>query len=244
MSSSSDDGAPEWIPAEMMRRLEANDPQAWLEFLQKVHASARAAIQAALTEDASNAPRAAKRLLNAYRRDEEEVHLALDLAWTSFQGRFLKKQWSADQIQTEADCAACLIGVAYNRWQRLRYRDRQIGRQTGLGSYRGADDDGTSLLDQHPDPGPGPEEDVDLNDFLKVMEQVLEEFTRPFNEEDRRVIFLHYYEKKNPSEIHRLLGVKLARCQDLIRLWRVHLTQRFPNTLDFRDLQNGPTDVE
>ena len=100
-----------------------------------VHAAARAAIDHALAAREVPAVKEARRLVRAYQNDPADVHVALDLAWTSFRSHFLERA-SPGELRTEADCAALLIGVAYNRWQRERYRDRQFRRQTALGRGR------------------------------------------------------------------------------------------------------------
>jgi hypothetical protein len=219
------------IPAGLLARLEQNDPAAWLEFFHRVYAAARAAIDQALAARGVPAVKEARRLVRAYQNDPADVHVALDLAWTSFRSHFLERT-APNELRTEADCAALLIGVAYNRWQRERYRDRQFRRQTALGAAATAGD-GPSLIEQFPDPAPGPEDEVDLADFQSAIDQEVETFTRHLGDVDRQIVHLTFFERKTPRQIKEQLGVSEARSQDVPRLWRLHLLQRYPKTLDF-----------
>jgi DNA-directed RNA polymerase specialized sigma24 family protein len=219
----------ESISLVFLERLEKGDPSAWLEFFHKIYATARGAIDNALAARDLSGVKEARRLVRAYQDDPADVHVALDLAWTSFQSHFLDRTKSR-VLKTEADCAALLIRVAYNRWQRERYRERQVRRQMALGA---ASSDGPSLIEQYSDLGPGPEDEVDLADFQAALDQEVIHFTQHLSDVDRKIVYMTYFERKTPREIKEQLGVSQAKSQDVPRLWRLHLLQRYPKTLDF-----------
>jgi DNA-directed RNA polymerase specialized sigma24 family protein len=171
----------------------------------------------------------ARRLVRAYQDDPADAHVALDLAWTSFRCHFLDRTRSRE-LNTVADCAALLIRVAYNRWQRERYRERQVRHQAALGAAYG---NFPNLIEQHPDLGPGPEDEVDLADFRAALDQEVIHFTRHLSDVDREIVYLTFFGRKSPREIKEQLGVSQAKSQDVPRLWRLHLLQRYPKTLDF-----------
>jgi DNA-directed RNA polymerase specialized sigma24 family protein len=210
-------------------RLDSGDSIAWLEFFQRVYETARAVINEALGSRGLSAVGEARRLARVYQEDQADVHVALDLAWTSFRCHFLERT-SSRELRTDADCAALLIRVAYNRWQRDRYRDRQSRLQVARGA---ACRDGSSLIERHADPGPGPEDEIDLADFRQALDREVVHFTQHLSDIDRRIVYLTYFERRTPREIKELLGISQAKSQDVPRLWRLHLLKRFPQTLEF-----------
>jgi DNA-directed RNA polymerase specialized sigma24 family protein len=225
----SEDSSRQSISLSLLKRLEQDDSAAWLEFFQIVYETARGAVDQALSSQDFNGVKVARWLVKAYQADAVDVHVALDLAWTSFRSHFLDRT-KAGELKTEADCAALLIRVAYNRWQRERYRDRQIRRQVTLGSGSG---DGPSRLENHPDSRPDPEEEIDLADFQAALDQEVLFFTQHLSAVDRQIVHLTFFERKTPREIKERLGVSEAKSQDVPRLWRLHLLQRYPHSLDF-----------
>jgi DNA-directed RNA polymerase specialized sigma24 family protein len=84
-----------------------------------------------------------------------------------------------------------------------------------------------------PAPHEGPEVEVDLADFRKAIEAELDRFTKHLSDVKREIIRLSFFERKTPQEIHELLGVSVAKCKEVPRLWLRHLAQRYPVTLDF-----------
>ena len=196
--------------------------------------TALAALDRALTPGDRDTGKEARRLVKeAYRDDLPGAMGALGSAWESFRGHFLKKDRPPDEMRTAADCAAWLIGVAYNRWQRERYQTRRSQGQQALGAFVAQGGSGPSLLERTPAPHEGHEIEVDLADFRKALEDELERFTRHLSVVKRQIIRLSFFEGKTPQEIHELLGVSVSKCKEVPSLWRRHLAQRYPVTLDF-----------
>jgi len=221
------------IPSGLLNRLTQDEPEAWAEFFQRVYPSAISAIESALQAPQTGARKEAVRLVEAYPNDPAGAQFAINLAWDSFRKHFLKKEKPFDEIRTASDFAAWLIGVAYNGWQRGRYRDRQFRRQVALGSACRRHGDGLSSLSLRADPHEGPEVAVDLADFSRALHEELTKFTRYLTDVDRRIIYLSFFEGKTPREIKAIVGASVSKCEEAPRLWMRHLAQRYPFTLDF-----------
>lgn len=226
------------VSSELLEKLQFNDPDAWFSFFRQVYVIAREAIAEAMADRRTQAGKEASRLAKAYAGDHDGACGELAMAWDSFRGHFLRKDRPLEEIRTEADFSAWLIGVAYNRWQRGHYQDRKAARQTALGaaSRRGGK---SSVLDRHADQKEGPEVAVDLADFRDALREELQRFTAHLSDVDREIIRLSFCEGRTPQEIKALVvKASLARCEEAPRLWLRHLAQRYPHTLDF--LSDGP----
>ena len=90
------DGA---ISAEFLDDLAWGDPAAWADFLGRVYASARRAVDTALTVSDQPVVKEVRRLVRAYHHDQADVHVALDLARTSFQTHVLSKDKPLERLE-------------------------------------------------------------------------------------------------------------------------------------------------
>ena len=89
-------------------------------------------------------------------------------------------------------------------------------------------------LERHADPADGPEAAIDIADFQLALRDELDEFTKHLSDVDRQIIRLVFFDGKKPKEVKAIVGnVTTTRCEEVPRLWLLHLAQRFPVTLDF-----------
>jgi hypothetical protein len=143
-----------------------------------------------------------------------EKEAALRSAWTSFQRQYLEGELS-DPQNLEA-FAVHFIRIAYNRWQRAKYREDRMEKAVRNASVRNRE--GEMVPFDPADVSPGPEEKVIEEDFRAYIGQVIQQVIEEEEIADKKLEALQAYledPRRSQTEIAKLVKVS----QSTISRW-------------------------
>lgn len=116
---------------------------------------------------------------------DRATEAALRSAVESFVGHWARE---FAEIRSLDELAVQLVRITYNRYQRRRRRDAQLGLQARSGRGIDARD---SFLDSRPDGQSHPAQDAELRDFLEIRKSLDDGVLEGFSRRDRQIIYLH-----------------------------------------------------
>jgi RNA polymerase sigma factor (sigma-70 family) len=214
------------IDAELVRRIAEGDPQASAAFLAIVHDRACQLVREALTGSADRQPPVVVRLIRAYQHDDLQIQAALLSAQTSFR-RQLTDLALVAEVKDDREYVTALITLAYNHWQRRKYRDKQLLRQTALGSSRNGQDDPATVLSRAADTRPGPEHRPMIDDFYEKLVEEIHLMCRELKPGEARVVELRLFQGMTYEQIAREVGKSTASAHRICQQMVAYLQRRF-----------------